>query len=59
MKKPSKFCSRDCRRDYTNVVCECEYCGKSITIYRNKYQKILSGEQKTCILFKGMCNRIQ
>ena len=45
-KKTSKFCSRDCRRDYTNVACECEYCGKSITIYRNKYQKILSGEQK-------------
>ena len=45
-KKTSKFCSRDCRRDYTNVACECEYCCKSITIYRNKYQKILSGEQK-------------
>lgn len=45
-KKHSKFCSIDCKHHYNQVDYNCDYCGKPIIIYRNKYEKLLSGDKK-------------
>lgn len=45
-KKTSKFCSLECRHQYNQINYNCDYCGKQIVVYRNKYEKLLSGERK-------------
>ena len=45
-KKNSKFCSIECKHQYNQINYNCDYCGKHIVVYRNKYEKLLSGERK-------------
>ena len=45
-KKNSKFCSIECKHQYNQINYNCDYCGKHIVVYRNKYEKLLSGDKK-------------
>lgn len=45
-KKNSKFCSLECKHQYNRVNYNCDYCNKPIVIYKNKYEKLLSGKRK-------------
>lgn len=45
-KNSSKFCSLECKHQYNRVNYNCDYCNKPMIIYRNKYEKLLSGERK-------------
>lgn len=58
-KPNSKYCSRECRKEYNNVECNCAQCGKKMTIYRNKYEKVLSGELKHIYCSKECTTKAQ
>lgn len=58
-KETSKFCSRECRKAYNNINCKCDYCNKDITIYRSKYEKLLSGERKNVFCSKDCADKFQ
>lgn len=57
-KKNSKFCSLDCKHKYNRVDYCCDYCGKSMVIYRNKYEKFLSGEKKGIYCSKECTDKV-
>lgn len=58
-KKNSKFCSLECKHSYNRFDYNCDCCGKSMIIYRNKYEKLLSGELKKAYCSKECANKGQ
>ena len=56
-KKNSKFCSLECKHSYNRFNYNCDYCEKPMIIYRNKYEKLLSGQKKGIYCSKECCDK--
>lgn len=56
-KKNSKFCSLECKHSYSRFDYNCDYCEKPMIIYRNKYEKLLSGQKKGIYCSKECCDK--
>lgn len=45
-KENSKFCSKECKNKYNNILYSCDYCKKEFYVFRSNYEKLLTGEKK-------------
>lgn len=56
-KKTSKFCSIECKHQYNQINYNCDYCNTPMIVYRNKYNKLLSGQKKGIYCSKECCDK--
>ena len=45
-KENSKFCSIECKKEYSHVLYNCDYCGKEFLAKKYDYNKLKNGEKK-------------
>lgn len=58
-KENSKFCSKECKKEYNNIDYRCDNCGKNVIIYRSRYDSLLSGKQKNIFCSKKCADEFQ
>lgn len=58
-KQNSKYCSIQCRREYLNFTCLCDYCGKEFSVMKNKIDAIKNGKRKNIFCSKECATNFQ